>query len=257
MSQTAETDSLSVGGVRDDSIDITGDGTILQPWRPVEELLDPMYYFALPPSYRVLAYPVPDYKVGFTSTPYIFRWQTGGLYGSAASVPMPGLMAVESGRLTLEQELGQFTLSVYGEALKYGYFRGLTSSYGFGGSVTYRASDRLSLTLFGSYYSPARTQLPAVTGYMSIPAVGAYVDYGFSDRWGVKAGVQSYRSMITGRWETQPMVMPYFKISPQHSIGLDVGGILYQIIKSAAYDKSDTYSNPTIPPPLMRMPGEF
>ena len=37
---------------------------------------------------------------------------------------------MESGRLTFEQELGQFTLSVYGAALKYGYFRGLTSSYG-------------------------------------------------------------------------------------------------------------------------------
>lgn len=256
MSQTAETDTLAAGA-RDELIDMTDVGAILRPWRPVEELLDPMCYFALPTSYTAGLHPVSGYKVGFTSEPYIFRWQTGGLYGSAASVPMPGLMAVESGRLTLEQDLGQFTFSVYSEALKYGYFRGLTSSYGFGGSVTYRASDRLSLTLFGSYYSQTRVQLPAVTGYMSIPAVGAYVDYGFSDRWGVKAGVQSYRSMITGRWETQPMVMPYFRISQQHSIGLDVGGILYQIIKSAAYDKSDTYSNPTIPPPLMRMPGEF
>jgi hypothetical protein len=257
MSQTAETDTLAAGGARDELIDMTDAGAILRPWRPVDELLDPMCYFALPPSYTAGLHTVSGYKVGFTSEPYIFRWHTGGLYGAAASVSMPGLMAVESGRLTFEQELGQFTLSVYGEALKYGYFRGLTSSYGFGGSVTYRASDRLSLTLFGSYYSPMGALTPAMAGYMNVPSVGAYADYSFSDRWGVKAGVQSYRSMVTGRWETQPMVMPYFKISPQHSIGLDVGGMLYQIIKSAAYDKNDTYSNPTIPPPLMRMPEVF
>lgn len=257
MSQTTETDTLVVGGARDELIDMTDVGTILRPWRPVEDLLDPMSYFALPPSYTARAYTVSGYRVGFTPEPYIFRWQTGGLYASAASASMPGLMAVESGRMTLEQDLGQFTLSVYGEALKYGYFRGLTSSYGFGGSVTYRASDRLSLTLFGSYYSPMRALTPAMAGYMNIPSVGAYADYSFSDRWGVKAGVQSYRSMVTGRWETQPIVMPYFKISGDHAIGVDVGGMLYQIIKSAASDSHNNYSNPTIPPPLMRMPEAF
>ncbi|MGN0219227.1 MAG: hypothetical protein ACI4AX_02965 [Muribaculaceae bacterium] len=170
---------------------------------------------------------------------------------------MPGLMAVESGRLALEQELGRFTLTAYGEALKYGYFRGLSTTYGFGGSLTYRASDRLSLTLFGSYYSPMRALTPAMAGYMNVPSVGAYADYSFSDRWGVKAGVQSYRSMITGRWETQPIVMPYFKVSGDHAIGVDVGGMLYQIIRSAASDSRNSYSNPTIPPPLTRMPEQF
>ena len=159
--------------------------------------------------------------------------------------------------LTTVEEIDGVKNTIYLSVKKQNIIRGLTSSYGFGGSVTYRASDRLSLTLFGSYYSPMGALTPAMAGYMNVPSVGAYADYSFSDRWGVKAGVQSYRSMITGRWETQPMVMPYFKISPQHSIGLDVGGMLYQIIKSAAYDKNDTYSNPTIPPPLMRMPEVF
>ena len=257
MSQTAETDTLSAGGARDELIDMTDAGAILRPWRPVDELLDPMCYFALPPSYAAGLHTVSGFKVGFTPEPYIFRWHAGGLYGAAASVSMPGLMAVESGRLALEQDLGRFTLTAYGEALKYGYFRGLSTTYGFGGSLTYHASDRLSLTLFGSYYSPLRALTPAMAGYMNIPSVGAYADYSFSNRWGVKAGVQSYRSMVTGRWETQPIVMPYFKISGDHAIGVDVGGMLYQIIKSAASDSHNNYSNPTIPPPLMRMPEAF
>ena len=54
MSQTAETDTLAAGA-RDELIDMTDAGAILRPWRPVEDLLDPMSYFALPPSYTARA----------------------------------------------------------------------------------------------------------------------------------------------------------------------------------------------------------
>ncbi len=251
---TAQTETSDTVKVREQATKVE---SALRPWRPVEELPDAMCYFATPASYLGRSYPANDYSFSgrFVTSPYVFQWQGGGLYVSADTDAMPGFMAVESGRLTFGQRLGRLTISAYAEALKYGYFRGMSNSYGYGGSVTYHASDRLSVTIFGSYYTPLRAQSPAMAGYINIPTVGAYVDYGFSDRWGVKAGVQSYRSMVTGRWETQPMVIPYFKISGQHSIGVDVGGMLYQIIRSTV--KSDTYSNPTLPPPLRRMPEAF
>lgn len=256
LSQTVDGDSLRA--IRLGEMPVGRGDTISATslWRPIDELPDAMLYLGTPFTF-VNDYYAPDFKGNFSLSPYVFQWANGGVYGSGGAMSMPGLIAVESGRLALEQELGRFTLTAYGEALKYGYFRGLSTTYGFGGSLTYHASDRLSLTLFGSYYSPLRALTPAMAGYMNLPSVGAYADYSFSDRWGVKAGVQSYRSMITGRWETQPIVMPYFKVSGDHAIGVDVGGMLYQIIRSAASDSRNSYSNPTIPPPLTRVPEQF
>lgn len=134
--------------------------------------------------------------------------------------------------------------------MKYGYFNGLTTSYGIGGSLSYRINDRLSVTMFGNYYTPTGNVNPAMAGYISLPSFGGYVDYRFSERWGVKVGAQSYRTSDTGRWHTQPMVIPYYRLSEKAEIGVDVGGILYNIIRSSRGKSFQNMGNPTIPPPV-------
>lgn len=178
----------------------------------------------------------------------IFLWNNGGVFGDVSSTSMPGMMGVESGRLTLVQQAGRFTFAAYGEAVKYGYYGGLQTSLGFGGSVGYRISDRVSVTLFGSYYTRLNAGMtPGMMGYTAIPNFGGYVDYRFADRWGVKVGAQAYRSDVTNRIEAQPMVIPYYKLSKNAEIGVDVGGILYQIIRSNS--SHGQRMNPTIAPP--------
>lgn len=178
----------------------------------------------------------------------IFLWQNGGIFGSGRQESMPGLMAIESGSLIFVQQLGRFTFTAHGDAVKYAYFGGLQTSYGFGGSLSYQFSDRVSMTIFGSYYTPTGGMTPAMLGYTSIPNFGGYVDYNFSGRWGVKVGAQAYRSSMTNRIEAQPIVTPYYKISKHAEIGIDVGGILYNVIKNTRNHPSRI--NPTIPPPV-------
>ena len=177
----------------------------------------------------------------------IFLWRNGGIFGSGRQESMPGLMAIESGSLIFVQQLGRFTFTAHGDAVKYAYFGGLQTSYGFGGSLSYQFSDRVSMTIFGSYYTPTGGMTPAMLGYTSIPNFGGYVDYNFSGRWGVKVGAQAYRSSMTNRIEAQPIVTPYYKISKHAEIGIDVGGILYNVIKNNRNRPSRI--NPTKPPP--------
>lgn len=199
---------------------------------------------------------IPTFNFHFPTDPYIARWYNGGLYGQINTQVMPGMMGIESGRFTLQQNLGNFTLSGYGEALKYGFFGGLATSYEFGGSLSYRANDKLSFTAFGSYYtSPGMTFSPAMAGYMQVPTFGGYADYRFNSRWGVRLGAQSYRSVMDNRWETQPIMMPYFKISEKNEIGIDVGGILYQLIRTNTGNGDwGSRGNPTLQPPTPGMP---
>ena len=194
----------------------------------------------------------------FTSDMYMSRatvssWNGGKIYLTGGIQTMPGLMAIETGSINYAQSFGKFTFSMFGSATKYGYFNGLKTSYGFGAEATYRFSDRVSATVFASYYSPVMIMNPAMAGYVNIPNFGGYFDISISGRFGVQVGAQSYRSLMSRSWEAQPIVKPYFKISEKAAIGVDVGGILYNILKSNSGNRSWGNQNPTMGPPVMKL----
>ena len=61
---------------------------------------------------------------------------------------------------------------------------------------------------------------------------------------------------MTGKWETIPIVAPYFNIKGV-TVGLDVGGILYGILQSVLQNKRESQSgggNPTIMPGFSHRP---
>lgn len=180
-------------------------------------------------------------------------WDGGSAYADGSRQSLPGLMNINSASLNLSQTFGAVTVTAFGQAMKYGYFRGLTTTWGFGASATWRLSERVSITAFGSYYTGAGPRQPAMAGYTALPRVGGYVDWQFSERWGVRAGVQSYRT-ADSRWETQPIVEPYFKVSKHCDIGVDVGGILYQLVRSRG---GGHRGNPTIAPPATHISDIF
>lgn len=177
-------------------------------------------------------------------------WDGGYAVASGSSASYPGLMGIESGSLSFIQQLGNFTFTAYGAADKYGYFRGLQTSYSFGGSLSYRINPKWAITVFGSYSTPLHPVGMAMAGYMDAPNFGGYATYDINEHWGIHVGAQATRSLVTNRWEAQPIVMPYYKINGKAAIGLDVGGILYNAVKNYQDRKSGYRSNPTIGPPV-------
>lgn len=183
------------------------------------------------------------------SAPNTGIWATGG------STQFAGMMGVESGQLNFAQRFGQFDLTLFGAATKYGYYRGLTTSWGFGGNLTWHFHPDWSITVFGEYYTPVTFRTagapftinsPAMGGYRAVPRFGGYIDRSLGAHWGIRVGAQAYRDYGNSNWELQPIVMPYYKFNSKVSIGVDVGGILYQILSSkAGWDSG----NPTIAPP--------
>lgn len=183
----------------------------------------------------------------------IASWQGGGLSANGGSMSMPGMMGVESGGLSLTQDFGRFTLMGGVTATKYGYFRGLQTDYSFHGSLGYRISDRWSVTVFGAYSTGLSPLTPAMAGYMNAPAFGGYVSYDINEHWGVSVGAQTTRSLVSNRWEAQPIVRPYYKVNKNVSIGVDVGGIMYNLIKDYVEGKHHRGS-PVIGPPRQGPP---
>ena len=190
---------------------------------------------------------LPEFSL--THPPYgaLARWNNGSVSGYTFAESMPGMMGKEWGGFALNQDMGNLSVRVYGEMVRYGYFGGVANSPGMGATLSYKLSDRLSLTVFGSMYSSPRFANPAMAAYVNATGFGGYLDYRIHDRWGVMVGAQTTRSVMTGRRDTAPIVKPYFRISDKNVIGVDVGGILYHLIRSNI--GSQRYGNPTIPPP--------
>lgn len=236
--------------------------------QPVETVANPDSMVSvntpLPPGYvasiestlalpSVLAPQQQTFRPSATFLPGVaaFRlWNGGVIAVSGATGSMPGLMGIEQGRVSFIQSFGNLTATVYASAAHYGYFRGLQTAYGFGGKLNYRINDRWSLTLFGSYTTALSPLTPAMAGYMAAPNFGGYVSYEISDHWGINVGAQATRSLVTNRWEAQPIVEPYYKINGNAAIGVDVGGILYNMIRSNAESRGNYRPNPTIGPPV-------
>lgn len=184
-----------------------------------------------------------------TISPSVASWETGRIYASGSTTSMPGMMGIESGRLNVSQSAGPVTFTVWAESIKYGYFRGLQTGWGFGGTLDYRISDRWSVTLFGNYYSPVHPLTPGMAESMSIPRFGGFASYNFSEHWGISVGAQTSRSLVTNQWETRPIVTPYYRINSKVNIGVDIGDILYNVVRSYI-DRRDSRHGP----PAMNMP---
>lgn len=170
-----------------------------------------------------------------------------GLSAAGSSVSLPGLAAIATGALSAHATFGQLTITADAHAQKFGYFGGLQTIYGFGGSISYRFSPRWSLTAFGNYYTAATPVNPAIGGMMGMTTVGGYLSYEINDRWGVSVGAQSTRSIFDGRWHHQPIVTPYYKINDKVSVGANVGGIVSGLLQNYINARNARRSGP--PPP--------
>ena len=140
---------------------------------------------------------------------------------------LPGLMDTSSGAITLHQNLNRWHFTVSGEANKYSmpWQRTLFTQYGIGGSVAYDLSDAVSLHAFGSYYANKMLVGPAMSPYINTTTFGGYADIRFSDKFGANVGARRYMNPMTGKWTTEPIIDPYFKIGDS-KITLPLGALL-------------------------------
>ena len=107
--------------------------------------------------------------------------------------------------------------------------------------MSYHLSNHLSLHLFGSYdtgnpYNPYGRQW------------GGSLDWQITDRFGVEGGVRRSYNAVTGRWETLPIVAPYYNFNGKFRLQIDTGPLIQQLIRGAVYGREGR-GNPTIAPP--------
>lgn len=171
----------------------------------------------------------------------------GTLYGSGGQTSVPGIGRFNEAELLYQHMLNKNLMFQVGmDAMKINmpYITGQTFSAS--GALTYQASDRVAFKVFGSYAI-------GKTYGMNTHTYGASMTLDMSERFGMEVGVQRYYDSMRGRWETVPMVIPYYKFD-KFKLGLDVGGILYEILRSTVFENKGNMGSPTIAPPRFQVP---
>jgi len=94
--------------------------------------------------------------------------------------------------------------------------------FGTSGDISYQLNDRIGINIFGSYSISPTTSFRAYQygGSMSIDV---------TERFGTELGVRRYYDSVYGRWETIPIIAPYYKFK-KFKLEMDVGPILQHVI---------------------------
>ena len=132
---------------------------------------------------RRFAFDAPSYS------PLITSWRSGAVWAEGGSASLPGMAGVESGTINATQRIGNIYVSAYAGATKYGYFRGLSTQWQFGGTLHWQFAPRLGITLFGSYSTSAWQpgMSPGIAEMISRPEFGGYLSWDITERFGVAA----------------------------------------------------------------------
>ncbi len=188
------------------------------------------------------------YLRDFSGHGTIASWNSGKVSASASLIALPGFMGMESGRFSITQRVGNFTLSGSASAEKYGFFRRLDTTFGIHGSLTYHINDDLSLTAFGSRYSNSVFHSPAAMPYINQSAFGGYMSINVVDEIvGIDLGVQRTVNPWTGLYETVPITRLNIM-----GFGIDAGYLLKELVFDKIFD--NTSKNPSMGPPRPHIP---
>ena len=187
--------------------------------------------------------PSPMFRGDYSTGGIIKGFENGVFYGSGEQTALPGIGLMNKASFGYMYRFNpRWSVQVGVDAMKMNMPFAVGQSFGTSGAVMYRASDRVAFKVFGSYY---RGQ----TYGMESHSYGASMTVDMSERFSVEMGVQRYYNPLRGGWETVPVVVPCYKFN-KFNLGIDVGGLIYEILHKVVIDKDRSkMGNPTLGPP--------
>lgn len=190
----------------------------------------------------------PLFRGDFSTEGVLWQHRHGAIYGTGEQSTVPGIGRFNEASLGYSHVFSdRFSLQVSANAMKINRINFAGQTFSTSGRFSYQASDRVAFNVFGSY------NIGNSYG-MSTDSYGATVSVVMSDRFRMEVGAQRYYNAMTGRWEIVPVAIPTYRFSNGFELGLDVGGIIYEILRSTVFDNSSRREGPTIAPPRLHVP---
>lgn len=186
--------------------------------------------------------PSPLYKGDFTTSGEVYRYRLGQIWLQGEQNTMPGIGRIYEASALWSHAFNdrlRLEAAVIATQLNMAFFHRHVLQLS--GQMQYRLNDRLTLKLFGSYdtgnpYNSNGRQW------------GGTLDWQIAPRFGVEGGVRRSFDAVTGRWETLPVVAPYYNVNGKFRLQFDTGPLIHKLLREAIYGREGR-GNPTIAPP--------
>ena len=223
----------------------------LLPEKTVYPLINPIQLgdlpsFSLKEELRIPYHinPSPLFRGDYSTGGVLRQFPHGAVFGSGSQPSVPGIGRFNNASLGYQHIFNdRLSLQLRANAMKINMSHITGQAFSTAGRLTYRASDRVAFNVFGSY------DIGNSYG-MSTNSYGATMSLDMSERFGVEVGAQRYYDAMRGGWQTAPVVIPYYRFE-KFKLGLDVGGIIYEIDNRGG---GDFGGGPTIRPPKFSFP---
>lgn len=174
-----------------------------------------------------------DYSYG-ESRQLSDHWYMHGAHSYDFYYGMGAMRSAQVGWAYVPNEKWRFDLSV--SAAKYVFDAGMGNRFAVSGLLSYSFNDYVSAYLFGSYTPSYNFYSPAMMPYLGYSNFGGA--FSFANEYvGVDVGMKRYLDPFSGRWETQPIVMPFVNVNGQ-KMGFDVGRLLQDVFRSFLFNAS-------------------
>ena len=211
----------------------------------------PTVHFTIPklPVIPYYTNPSPLFKGDFSTDGILLPHRYGTLLAAGSQTSVPGIGRFNEASLiymhTLNDKLS-FQLAIDAVKVNMSHLSG--QAFSAEGMMLYQATDKLSFRVFGSY-------APGNTYGMKTHSYGGTLIWQVNDRFGLEMGAQRYYDSMRGGWQTIPVVIPSYRFD-HFKLELDVGGILYEILRSVLYDTKKDFDprGATIAPPRFSFP---
>lgn len=215
----------------------------------VSEVPEPTPRFSLDamPVIPYYTHPSPLYRGDYSTGGVMTRLGKGYLMGAGSQTSLPGIGRLNEASIGYGHKLSdRLDFQIQMNAMKMTMSHLSRQMFNTSGMLKYQVSDRLAFRAFGSY-------VMGNSYGMGTNSYGATMVIDMTDRFGMEVGVQRYYDSMRGGWQTVPVAIPYYKFD-KFTLGLDVGGILYEILRTAVFDSKRRSDGPTILPPRPSLP---
>lgn len=180
------------------------------------------------------------------------------LWGSGGQNNLIGFGEINYGNVIYQKQLnGRLLIGAHLSAVTIRAPHMATNTFEGGINLSYQITDKLAFHAFGNY---TFGETPPIMGTLyTNSSFGGYFSIEMSERFGLGLGAQRYYDPTVGNWSTAPIVVPYYKINKKITIGMDIGGLIQELIKNAINKGSEENTTGgkfqgTIMPPKQRIP---
>lgn len=88
--------------------------------------------------------------------------------------------------------------------------------------ISYKIHDNITFNAFGSY---------SISNSFNTSHYGAFFSVDITRKFGTDLGVQRYYNPLNRKWDTVPIVAPYYKFNDKLKVGMDFGGIIQEVVR--------------------------